>query len=65
LFSLWATLDERYYTKNPTFEISEVPKLKENYNKPLKCMENWRFMLTGLTVQATQKVDMLFTESVI
>jgi len=40
--------------------------LKENYNKPSNLMKDfWNRMLTGLNVQATQKVDMLFTESVI
>ncbi|CAI6352433.1 unnamed protein product [Macrosiphum euphorbiae] len=60
--SFWTILDERY--QNPTFEISEVAKLKENYNKPLKCMEDSSHMIIGLIVQATQKVDMLFTESI-
>ncbi|XP_029348712.1 peroxidasin-like [Acyrthosiphon pisum] len=39
--------------------------LKGNYNQPLTMNKSLHNMLLGLTVQPTQKVDMLFTESVI
>ncbi|CAI6354745.1 unnamed protein product [Macrosiphum euphorbiae] len=51
------------------FEPVNVPvivsewNLKENYNKPSNLMKDfWNRMLTGLYVQATQKIDMVFTE---
>eukprot|EP00102_Acyrthosiphon_pisum_P026317 XP_016663527.1 PREDICTED: peroxidase-like [Acyrthosiphon pisum] len=37
--------------------------LKGNYNQPLTMNKSLHNMLLGLTVQPTQKVDMLFTES--
>jgi len=63
LFSVNTSLP--YFGEYPTFETGQYGTLKRNYNKPLLMDESLPNMLTGLTVQATQKVDMLFTESVI
>lgn len=38
--------------------------LKENYNRPTMLSENYYEMLVGLYVQAAQKVDMLFSQTV-
>jgi len=52
------------------YPVSTDGSLKKNYNRPLS-LSNFdpdlfgiEYMLTGLMVQATQKVDMLFTQSV-
>jgi len=41
----------------------EKNSLRKNYNRPL-VLDAYKRILTGLTTQATQKVDMLFTQTV-
>jgi len=48
---------------NPLKNV-ENNTLKENYNQPLILRPFYSYILEGLIVQATQKVDMLFTQTV-
>jgi len=69
LFSLyWVSEANIPYGGKAKSYSSQSATLKGNYNQPL-LLGNFdtrgiEEMLIGLTVQATQKVDMLFTQSV-
>lgn len=67
LFSVYDTFYNSYSrAKTITDAHLNHGNLKENYNRPLMVEDfmNYNRILNGLFMQPTQKVDMLFTQTV-